>query len=31
LGASVLLDALGRATDAIDIAGGRLIAVEAIY
>jgi GNAT superfamily N-acetyltransferase len=31
LGASLLLDALGRATDAIDIAGGRLIAVDATY
>ncbi len=30
LGASLLLDALGRATDAIEIAGGRLIVVDAI-
>ncbi len=30
LGASLLLDALTRATDAIEIAGGRLIVVDAI-
>jgi GNAT superfamily N-acetyltransferase len=30
LGASLLLDALGRATDAIEIAGGRLVVVDAI-
>ena len=30
LGASLLLDALTRATDAIQIAGGRLIVVDAI-
>jgi GNAT superfamily N-acetyltransferase len=30
LGASLLLDALGRAADAIEIAGGRLIVVDAI-
>ena len=30
LGASLLLDALSRATDAIEIAGGRLIVVDAI-
>jgi GNAT superfamily N-acetyltransferase len=30
LGASLLVDALGRATDAIDIVGGRLIVVDAI-
>lgn len=30
LGASLLLDALGRATDAIEIAGGRLIVIDAI-
>jgi len=30
LGASLLLDALGRAVDAIEIAGGRLIVVDAI-
>ena len=30
LGASLLVDALGRATDAIDLVGGRLIVVDAI-
>jgi GNAT superfamily N-acetyltransferase len=30
MGTSILLDALGRATDAIEIAGGRLIVVDAI-
>jgi len=30
LGASLLLDALARATDAIEIAGGRLVVVDAI-
>ena len=31
LGAQLLVDAIGRAVDAVDLAGGRLIAVDALH